>query len=218
MATSAPGGNALTHSLTRRSVADVRGTQLLAAAVAVHPLKHTAAPAGVSHVSSETFAHLPSLPPIAQHVVPQYFRSSSRLKGAALSIESPRHPPTAALHACLGGLCFNLASVTRDTRFARHRSSFACTTRRPSSREIARRGGGGSRRELFSHSLSPIRHATYWSSRTTASVVISRAVCAPLPPDEQRDSATPFSRQDKPEVGSTRASFRPRPLRRKCAI
>ena len=58
-----------------------------------------------------------------------------------LSIESPCHPPTGALHAYLGGLCFNLASVTRDTRFARHRSSFACTTRRPSSREIARRGG-----------------------------------------------------------------------------
>ena len=57
-----------TRTLTRRSVADVQGTLLLA--VAVLPLKHTA-PAGVSHVSSETFAHLPTLPPIAQHVVPQ---------------------------------------------------------------------------------------------------------------------------------------------------
>lgn len=35
----------------------------------------------------------------------------------------------------------------------------------------------GSRRES-SPSHSPIRHATYWSSRITASVMISREVCA----------------------------------------
>jgi hypothetical protein len=73
-------------------------------------------------------------------------------------------------------------------RFAHHRSSFACTTRRHST------GDCTSWRGARSH--SPIRHANYWSSRILRQSCLAQSVLSfVLPPDE---SATPFSRQDKP--------------------
>lgn len=107
-----------------------------------------------------------------------------------LSIESPCHPPTGALHQ-LGRPLFQLGQ-----RHAQLQDLLAIALVICLYHETPLHGRLHNL-EGSSASHSPIKHATYWSSRITASDVISRAVCADarLPPDE---SATPFSRQDKP--------------------
>ena len=164
------------RAATRRTVAEVQGTQRLLACCCCAPFEtqHQRA----YRVSSETSrTHPPTYSTQSS--------SSSPFPRAALSIELIVIRQLEACQVDAGGLCFDLASVTRNTKICSPSLVICLYHETPLHGRLHKLEG----------SLTPIRHANYWSSRILRqSCLVQSVLSFILPPDE---SATPFSRQDK---------------------
>lgn len=119
---------------TRRSVAEVQGTQRRLACCCCAPFETQHQRAyRTSALRPRAHTHPPIVVTVASRF-PVLLRDSfiNRIALPSANHSSPGYA---------GGLCFDSPASRAALRFARHRSSFACTTRRPSTGDCAQVSG-----------------------------------------------------------------------------